>query len=63
VKKLAACEVMGGVDNICSDKTGTLTNNQMILTDIYINRSEYSIETKKTEDVIPYSKIKMDEKT
>jgi len=54
---------MGGVDNICSDKTGTLTNNQMILTDIYINRSEYSIETKKTEDVIPYSKIKMDEKT
>ena len=25
VKKLASCEIMGGANNICSDKTGTLT--------------------------------------
>lgn len=29
VKKLASCEIMGGANNICSDKTGTLTNNRM----------------------------------
>jgi P-type E1-E2 ATPase len=27
VKKLASCEIMGGANNICSDKTGTLTKN------------------------------------
>jgi Ca2+ transporting ATPase len=25
VKRLASCEIMGGANNICSDKTGTLT--------------------------------------
>lgn len=29
VKKLASCEIMGGANNICTDKTGTLTNNSM----------------------------------
>jgi P-type E1-E2 ATPase len=28
VKKLASCEIMGGANNICSDKTGTLTKKQ-----------------------------------
>jgi magnesium-transporting ATPase (P-type) len=29
VKRLSACEIMGGANNICSDKTGTLTKNEM----------------------------------
>ena len=32
VKKLSSCEIMGGANNICSDKTGTLTKNLMTWT-------------------------------
>lgn len=35
VKRLTSCEIMGGANNICSDKTGTLTKNIMTLTDIW----------------------------
>jgi len=36
VKQLASCEIMGGATNICSDKTGTLTQNKMAVTTLYI---------------------------
>lgn len=36
VRYLQACETMGGADNICSDKTGTLTKNLMTVTRIFI---------------------------
>lgn len=40
VKKLAACEIMGGANNICSDKTGTLTKNEMTVTQVYLGKNE-----------------------
>jgi len=40
VKRLTSCEIMGGANNICSDKTGTLTKNIMTLTNIWCGSDE-----------------------
>lgn len=39
VRYLQACETMGGADNICSDKTGTLTRNLMTVTKIFVEQA------------------------
>jgi len=47
VKKLASCEIMGGANNICSDKTGTLTNNSMEVVKMFMG-SEIDVPVKGT---------------
>ncbi len=44
IKKLSAVESLGSVSVICSDKTGTLTQNKMTVQKIYIDGQEMGIE-------------------
>ena len=57
VRKLHAVEGLGRVSVICSDKTGTLTQNKMTVEACYADGKDMSLECEKTRQLPEFQKL------
>jgi Ca2+-transporting ATPase len=57
IRRLASVETLGAASVICSDKTGTLTQNQMTVTRLWVDDRTFSISG---EGASPHGQYKLD---
>lgn len=60
VRKMHACETMGATTVICTDKTGTLTQNKMQVADAYLGKFDGATEEMFWEGIVMNSTADLD---
>lgn len=53
IRVLAACETMGNATNICSDKTGTLTQNRMTVVEAWLGGTHFKKSSEISTSTAP----------
>ncbi|KAL1559571.1 putative calcium-transporting ATPase 11, plasma membrane-type [Salvia divinorum] len=60
IRHLSACETMGSASCICTDKTGTLTTNHMVVTKIWMGGDERNVDGKRLENCEKVKQVLID---